>query len=431
MRNLGSYGKYILILFLCLILGLFAYLDIFSTFDSKLQDKLLRQSSPVDMEIVVVAIDDQSLEDLGRFPWPRYVHAELIRILSQGQPAAIGIDIIFSEATEDPEEDLALVEAIREAGNVVLPVYANLEGFSRRQGAIQTDNLVVPFPDFPDQFITGHINTFPDPDGIIRKTALYLDYQGQTVPSFAWRIYEQYCQSKGLPAPDINQIPLDPIKRMEINYAGIPGDYEHISYSQVISGEVPPEFFQGRIVLVGSYTVGIGDFYFTPLAPEVPMYGVEIHANILQNLLHGSYLQRAPFGIPLLAIVLFGAAAAFGFTRLRHGKGLILLAVLAAGYLVFARLMYSNGYLLPLLYPLLLLVLGYLVVLAANYISELMERRRITGVFSRYVAPQVVNKLLEGGEKHCSWAAAGGRLPFCLWTSGDLPLFRKLLLLRR
>ncbi len=399
MRNLGSYGKYILILFLCLILGLFAYLDIFSTFDSKLQDKLLRQSSPVDMEIVVVAIDDQSLEDLGRFPWPRYVHAELIRILSQGQPAAIGIDIIFSEATEDPEEDLALVEAIREAGNVVLPVYANLEGFSRRQGAIQTDNLVVPFPDFPDQFITGHINTFPDPDGIIRKTALYLDYQGQTVPSFAWRIYEQYCQSKGLPAPDINQIPLDPIKRMEINYAGIPGDYEHISYSQVISGEVPPEFFQGRIVLVGSYTVGIGDFYFTPLAPEVPMYGVEIHANILQNLLHGSYLQRVPFGIPLLAIVLFGAAAAFGFTRLRPGKGLILLAVLAAGYLVFARLMYSNGYLLPLLYPLLLLVLGYLVVLAANYISELMERRRITGVFSRYVAPQVVNKLLEGGEK--------------------------------
>lgn len=146
MRNLGSYGKYILILFLCLILGLFAYLDIFSTFDSKLQDKLLRQSSPVDMEIVVVAIDDQSLEDLGRFPWPRYVHAELIRILSQGQPAAIGIDIIFSEATEDPEEDLALVEAIREAGNVVLPVYANLEGFSRRQGTIQTDNLVVPFP---------------------------------------------------------------------------------------------------------------------------------------------------------------------------------------------------------------------------------------------------------------------------------------------
>ena len=130
-----------------------------------------------------MAIDDQSLEDLGRFPWPRYVHAELLRILSQAQPAAIGIDLIFSEAADDPEEDLALVEAVREAGNVVLPVYANLEGFSDRRGAIKTDNLMVPFPDFDERFITGHINTFPDRDGIIRKTALYLDYQGQAVPS--------------------------------------------------------------------------------------------------------------------------------------------------------------------------------------------------------------------------------------------------------
>ncbi|HNU80503.1 MAG TPA: adenylate/guanylate cyclase domain-containing protein [Bacillota bacterium] len=399
MKNNIFNKKYILIFLLCMILGFSAYVDIFTTLDSKLQDSFLRKSGPVDTEIVLVAIDDQSLEDLGRFPWPRYVHAELLRILSQAQPAAIGIDIIFSEAADDPEEDLALAEAIREAGNVVLPVYAGLEGFSARQGAIKTDNLVVPFPDFPDLFITGHINTFPDPDGIIRKTALYLDYQGQTVPSFAWRIYEQYCKSKGLPAPDLNRLPLDPIKRLEINYAGIPGDYEHVSYSQVISGEVPPEFFRGRIVLVGSYTVGIGDFYFTPLAPEVPMYGMEIHANIIQNLLRGSYLQRAPFSASLLAIVIFGAAEAFGFTRLSPFKGVLLLAVLAAGYLTVARMMYGKGYLLSLLYPLLLLALGYLVALAANYISELLERRRITGVFSRYVAPQVVDKLLESGEK--------------------------------
>jgi len=388
-----------LIVLLCLVFVFFAYVDLFGTWDSRLQDSLLKRRGPVDTEIILVAIDDQSLEDLGRFPWPRYIHAELIRILSQVQPAAIGIDLIFSEAADDPEEDLALVEAIREAGNVVLPVYANLEGFSVREGAIKTDNLMVPFPDFPDQFITGHINTFPDPDGIIRKTALYLDYQGQIIPSFAWRVYEQYCQSKGLPTPDLNQLPLDPIKRLEINYVGIPGDYERVSYSQIISGEVPPEFFQDRIVLVGPYTVGINDYYFTPLAPEVPMYGIEIHANILQNLLWGSYLQRASFSVTLLAIAIFGVAAAFGFTRLSPVKGLLLLAVLAAGYLVVSRLMYSRGYLLSLFYPLLLLVLGYLVALAANYISELLERRRITGVFSRYVAPQVVDKLLEGGEK--------------------------------
>ncbi|HQI16988.1 MAG TPA: CHASE2 domain-containing protein, partial [Bacillota bacterium] len=199
MKNLGSFKKYIPIFLLCLIIGFFAYVDIFTTLDSKLQDRFLRKTSPIDTEIVLVSIDDQSLEDLGRFPWPRYVHAELIRILSQGKPAAIGIDLIFSEAAEDPEEDQAFVEAIREAGNVILPVYANLEGFSDRRGAIKTDNLVIPLPDYPDRFNTGHINTFPDRDGIIRKTALYLDYQGEAVPSFAWRIYEKYCRSNGLP----------------------------------------------------------------------------------------------------------------------------------------------------------------------------------------------------------------------------------------
>jgi len=399
MKNLGSFKKYIPIFLLCLIIGFFAYVDIFTTLDSKLQDRFLRKTSPIDTEIVLVSIDDQSLEDLGRFPWPRYVHAELIRILSQGKPAAIGIDLIFSEAAEDPEEDQAFVEAIREAGNVILPVYANLEGFSDRRGAIKTDNLVIPLPDYPDRFNTGHINTFPDRDGIIRKTALYLDYQGEAVPSFAWRIYEKYCRSNGLPVTDINQLPLDPIKRLEINYAGFPGDFEHVSYSQVISGEIPPEYFEGRIVLVGSYTVGIGDFYFTPMAPEVPMYGMEIHANIIQNLIHGSYLKRAPYSASLLAIIVFGLAAAIGFNRLSPWRGVILLAVLAAGYLTAARLLFDKGYLISLLYPLLLLALGYLIALAANYISELMERRRITGVFSRYVAPQVVDELLEGGEQ--------------------------------
>jgi adenylate cyclase len=393
-----NYRKYFLIVSLCLVFCFLAYQDIFETLENKLQDSLLQRSSPVDTEIVLVAIDDRSLENLGRFPWSRYVHAELFNILSQAKPIAIGMDLIFSEPSADPEEDLAMVQAISQAGNVVLPVYANLEGFSERQGAIKTDNLSVPFKDFPDKFITGHINTFLDPDGIIRKTALFLDYKGEVVPSFAWRIYEQYCSAKGQQIPNINQIPLDPIKRMEIAYTGIPGDYEHVSYSQVISGEVPPEFFTDRIVLVGPYTVGIDDYYFTPLAPEVPMYGIEVHANILQNLLHKTYKERVPFSYTLLTLIFFGAVATFGFTRLTPVKGIIILAVLIGGYLLFAQQMYQRGYLFSLFYPLLFVVIGYLVALAANYVTELLERRRITGVFSKYVAPQVVNKLLEGGE---------------------------------
>lgn len=398
MINWQQNKKYLPILVLCLFFSYFAYADVLETLDNKLQDSILQKSSPVDTEIVLVAIDDPSMEALGRFPWSRYVHAEFIRILSEAKPAAIGIDLIFSEPASDQEEDRALVESIKQAGNVILPVYANLSGKSAPSGPIKTDDLVKPFPDYLNQFNTGHINTFPDPDGIIRKTALFLDYQGEIVPSFAWRIYEQYSKYQGNGKPQLLNIPLDPIKRMEISYAGIPGDFEHVSYQQVLSGEVAPEFFTGKIVLVGPYTVGIDDYYFTPLAPEVPMYGIEVHANIIQNFLHGTYKERVPVSRTLLVMIFLGVMSALVFTKLSPVKGLVALAVVVGSYLLVAKAMYNRGYLLSLLYPLLFVVLAYLVALAANYITETLERRRITGVFSRYVAPQVVDELLAGGE---------------------------------
>ncbi|NLP25368.1 MAG: adenylate/guanylate cyclase domain-containing protein [Syntrophomonadaceae bacterium] len=397
-KDWRNYQKHVAIALLFLIFCLFAYLDSFATLENKLEDRFLQKSGPVDTDIIIIGIDDQSLEDLGRFPWSRYVHADLFNILASAQPAAIGMDVIFSEPSVDPGEDLAMVEAIREAGNVVLPVYGNFQDYADGQGAITTEDLVEPFPDFPDQFITGHINTFPDPDGIIRKTALYLDHNGEMVPSFAWRLYEQYCQARGLEKPELSNVPLDPIKRMEIAYTGVPGDYEQVSYSQVLSGEIPTEVFRDRIVLVGIYTVGIGDYYFTPLAAEAPMFGVEVHANILQNLLQGNYKERVPLAATLLIMLLLAIVAALVFTRFSPVKGLAVWAVLVLGYLLVARQMYDKGYLLDLLYPLLFVSLAYLVALAASYISEMLERRRITGVFNRYVAPQVVNKILEGGE---------------------------------
>ncbi|MDX9870817.1 MAG: adenylate/guanylate cyclase domain-containing protein [Clostridia bacterium] len=398
MNTLKTYRKFFLIIILGIAFCLLAWLDTFETLENKLQDTFLQKSGPVDTQIVLIGIDDQSLTDLGRFPWSRYVYAELFRILAQGEPAAVGIDLIFSEPSSDPAEDAALVESIQAAGNVILPVYANLEGYADGRGAIQTDNLVVPFPDYPPEFLTGHINTFPDPDGIIRKTALYLGYRGETVPSFAWRIYEQFCKSTGRVPRSLHQFPLDPIKRLEIAYTGVPGDFEHVGFSQVIAGEIDPEFFRNRIVLIGPYTVGIDDYYFTPLQPETPMYGVEIHANILQNLLHDTYKERIAYPVILLVILFFGAASALGFNRLSPFQGLALLAGLAAAYLFIAKQLYAQGYILSLLYPLTFLALAYLAALGANYVTEMLERRRITGVFSRYVAPQVVNKLLAGGE---------------------------------
>lgn len=399
MSNRQQSGKFILVVILCLLLSYLAILDSFETVENRLQDKVLQHRSPMDTQIVLIAIDDASLQELGRLPWSRDVHARLLNILSEGEPAVVGFDLIFNEPAANRAEDQALVEAIQKVGKVVLPVYAGLSGRTAGDGPIRTKELNKPFKQLEQHSLTGHINTFPDPDGIVRKTALYLDYRGENIPSFAWQIYQQYCRTHGLEGLDLMQVPLDPIMRMEIAFSGEPGDIEHVSYIQVLNGQVPPEFFSGRIVLVGPYTVGIDDYYFTPLAPEVPMYGIEVHGNIIQNLLQGNIKERVNYPLVIVLMVICSLIALLAFNRLNPQKGLIVLVVAVAAYLGLAKLIYSRNLIIPLFYPLLFLILTYLISLAINYLTERLERRRITGVFSRYVAPQVVDKLLEGGEK--------------------------------
>ena len=99
------------------------FLHIFETLDYRLQDVLYQKSEFTNSNIVIVGIDDESLEALGRWPWPRDYHGELIRLIGEGEPATIGYDIIFAEESAEEGDDDYLVEMVKEAGNVVFPVY--------------------------------------------------------------------------------------------------------------------------------------------------------------------------------------------------------------------------------------------------------------------------------------------------------------------
>lgn len=385
---------FVILLLFCLI----GYLDLLDNMDNNLQDRILQQENPVDTRIVLVGIDDKSLEILGRWQdWSRYYHAQLLQNINSGNPAAVGVDLIFTEAAADPEEDQALAEAAAQPG-VVLTSFGVFSEESTG-GEIHALEYYQSFEYLEEEYTTGHINTIPDSDGVVRKTVLYYDFQDRRISSFAWNIYEQYLKSQGQPLMDIEGIPLDPLKRMEITYAGRPGSFEHISYYQILNEEIPPEYFEGKIVLVGPFSVGIDDYYYTPLAHESPMYGVEIHANIIQNLLHQNFKTRAAYPLVFVVLIGFGLGGSFVFNRTSPAKGLMILAGTIAVYGFFAKQVYQKGYILPLIYPLALITASYLVNLAYRYLEELKERKRITGVFSRYVAPQVVGKILEEGEE--------------------------------
>lgn len=379
-------------------IGFLKSFSLLENLDLVIQDTVMQQESAADYSIVIVAIDDESLEELGRWPWSRDTHAALIDILAEGNPAVIALDIIFSEESQDPMDDEALIQAIEQAGNVVLPQYGTFQDFARERGTIEAIALSEPFAALKDISTQGHINTIADDDGIVRKLLYSFAYDNREIPSFSWVIYQKYMEHIGESIPDYN-IPLDPWNRFHIPYTGGPGEYEYIPYSWIVNGDVPPEYFEDRIVLVGPYTVGINDYYYTPLDKKTHMYGVEIHANIIQTYLEGDFKKELHWLWSALILLVMGTISYVLFNRLHPSLSAVFLVLSIVGFVYAGKFLYTKGIILSLAYVLPYLALLYIVTLAYNYIAEMLERRRVTDVFGRYVAPQVVDEILKSGEE--------------------------------
>ncbi len=378
--------------------GLLKNFRLLENLEMSIQDAVMQKESNSDFNIAILAIDDESLEMIGKWPWSREIHAELINTLATGNPAAIGIDIIFSEASQNDTEDHELITAIKNAGNVILPQYGTFDEYARARGTIEAIRLSEPFPSLKEFSSLGHINTIPDADGIVRKALFTFTYQNQEVQSFSWAIYQKYMEHFGEHV-ERPKLPLDSWGRFHIPFTGGPGEYEVIPYSLVLSGDVPPDYFEDRIVLIGPYTVGIDDYYYTPLDHKTQMYGVEIHANIIQTFFEGDFKQELHWTWNALILFIFGILSYILFNRLHPAISAMILAISILSLIYISKILYSKGTIISIAYLLPYLLILYIVALAFNYITELFERRRVTDVFGRYVAPQVVDEILKNGDE--------------------------------
>jgi len=229
--------------------------DQFVSFDSR----------PARDDIIIVAIDDYSLAQLGRWPWPRKLHAALLDRLTTAGARRVGLDIILSEP-ERPQADgarpgdAALTEAIQRNERVVLPVVMS------DNGAGMTATL--PIADFANAASgLGHINMQHDEDGVVRSVFLLAGQNGLEWPQFSLALLESSRQTS--PATHITLPVTDQeasnaalsnwqhIDRMHIPYAGNNGHFQTVPYVSVLRGEVPGAFFKGKIVLVGATGLGL------------------------------------------------------------------------------------------------------------------------------------------------------------------------------
>ncbi len=259
---------------------------------------------PVPADIVIVAIDEASVEAIGRWPWPRAVHSTLLNQLAQAQPRAIGLDLILSEPDPDPEQDRLLAHMLRRAAPVVLPV----SGQFGPSG--MAAHLLVPAGPLQSTAQLGAAEATVDTDGVLRRAFLSAEFtlQGrrQGYPHMALALLNAGGQNlpAGFPAEDEQADAAQDEKgwlrkgRFLIRYAGPPGHVQRVSYVDVLSGAVPPQALAGRYVLVGMTALGLGDTLATPVnGQQQAMPGVEVLANTLHTLRSGDTLQGLSNGV--------------------------------------------------------------------------------------------------------------------------------------
>ncbi len=220
----------------------------------------------------------------------------------------------------------------------------------------------------------GHINAMTDLDGVMRHAILYVDKgEGDKVLSMAAMTAKRYLEEKG---EDLVLPPTDRADHFYIPYSAGPGDfYDGVSIAMLISGQVPPAYFAGKIVLIGPYAPGLQDAYFTSMDKGSQMYGVEIQANIIQSLLEKRFKMEMGDMLQLFLLFLAGAGAMVLFLRLRVAGGAGLLAALLAFSLVLTIDLYKAGILTHPLYLPIALTALYILSLAAHYVQAARARR--------------------------------------------------------
>ena len=371
-KNIGSaqysakVEHYLLIILLSLTAALFAHNDVLWRWDNLLYDAQLSfWSRTVSDDIIIIDIDDESLKQIGRWPWPRSIHAELINQLDKESPRAIGLDIILNEPdSNNPVSDVLLARAMRKSGKVVLPV------FMAQESSNATPIEALPLPEFTfNAAALGHVHIDVSDDGIARRV-----FSKEGIGEPQWMHYSLAVLSVSdkdikfntdATQKDLNTS-YSPMQWSRdypflIPYAGPPGHFNHIGYSQVLAGVYENDLFRDKIVLIGATAEGMGDALPTPLSGgSGKMNGVEIIANIINAIRNDIHITEINKTWLTFIIFFLVALPIFIYPYLHPASTLLaLFGVVISTVLLIAGLLWFFGLWIPLATALLFQVLSY------------------------------------------------------------------------
>lgn len=418
-------------------------LPFFQHLDLKLKDTrfLLRGPVKPSSKVAIVAIDNKSIKEIGRWPWSREIIANLLTGLKSYGATVTALDIVFSEA-QDRSSDEELARGIKKAGNVVMGYFfrdeeqttdplASEQVAAAKIKLLKIDEGVaaVPLneyksmdPNIPllgkNALDLGFFNQLADSDGVFRKSPLLLLYRGDVYPSLSLKALQHYVGSDivvdvapfGVRSVNLGQfsLPVNEHGELTLNYYGPTESFPTFSAVDIIKHRLPDGALKDRLVFVGATEMGIYDVRNTPFDPALP--GVEIHATISANTLENRFLIRdgRTIALEIAAILILPVLLAL-LLALVPGTlvGLVFFFLLGGLFLALNFFLFSRHLMdLSIFYPIISLSLSQLG--SEAYRNLVVERkgRQLRKAFSSYVSPDLVrqieknpDKLVLGGEQ--------------------------------
>jgi len=484
----------IISLFIGVIVSILFVTGVSSTLELKSIDLLfkLRGEQEVFEDVVLIDIDDRSLEYLGKWPWPRDVHARIIRYLNELGVKAVVFDVLFTEMDPVKSSQVILTRETKKAGNVYHAMFFILkEGkgkieyeeetpFNKRvliknsfKGVIKKDlndfyHAIKPV--LPSGFLgyfakgVGYVNAEPDPDGVRRRIPFFIEYKGSLYLPVACRAVldvlgvedkdvalldnKVVIKKKGI------EIPIDKNGEVFLNFPGGFSKFKRFSYADVfytlyfkhIDEEKKDQFYEyvkrtlsvqkykpryekengvkklklevesrlrpvrvldyerlkkqlkGKIALIGASATAMTDLYPIPLAPQFPQVG--IWYTFIDNFFKNRFLHPIKKELVLCFIILFSLITIYFSLKFKPTTSLLLFVIFIFVYLGISVFVFKNfNYVFPVYNPLIGSFGIFLAITTTRVLAEEREKRRIRGIFSRYVSDRVVEVILKDPSK--------------------------------
>lgn len=357
---------------------------------------------------VIVGIDEKSYQALlarhgPLSAWPRTLYADALDALRPAAPRVVAFAIFFD--AQRPE-DGALAEAMRRAGNVIVPVVAQgARAFDPRPGVAQEfEAFVRPASTVRNAAVDeGLANVTTGRDSVVRSLPLLLRARGEELPSLALTIVARFTRRPvvldapaevGLVHAAGRSIPVGEHDTMPIDFLGPPsepgggGPFRILSFVDVLEGRFDPELVRDRIVLLGPTIRGV-DEHATPTTGDTRMWGVEILGNAVETVLYQHFLAPAGPAATTLLIGLMALLAALVVAAWRPLPAGLAVAGGLAGYGTAAAVLFERGVVLDLVYPPAALLITFAAALSSRLVLEQKEQRVVREAMARYLSPAV------------------------------------------